>query len=253
MLHNRLKEKLAAGETVYGVFSGYAEAGLAEFTAMLGWDFLVFDGEHGQIDSSDLAGLARACELRQTTPLARVTTNQPHLVLRYLDAGVHGLHVPWVNTAEGVEAAVQAAKYAPRGIRGLAGSRASDWGMHEPVADYVERANRETMVIIHIETRQAAEAIDDYLAVDGVDVLFLGPSDMSQSLGHPGEVDHPEVTDVMERVAEAVAASTKTLGIYASTPRFAMHWRDRGARYIATGFEGFIRRGSAAFLDALRT
>jgi 4-hydroxy-2-oxoheptanedioate aldolase len=103
----------------------------------------------------------------------------------------HGVHVPWVNSAAEAERAVRAVKYSPRGTRGLAGSRASEWGLREPIEAYVERANRETLVVIQVETQEAVDAIDDYLKVDGVDVLFLGPTDLSQSLGHPGDLRHP--------------------------------------------------------------
>lgn len=252
MIENALKRRLHAGETVCGAFYKYPEPELAEYVAALGWDFLVFDGEHGNIASSDLQDLIRACEVRGATPLARVATNQPHLILRFMDAGLHGVHVPWVNTAEGAEQAVQSVKYAPRGIRGLAGTRASSWGLEEPFGAYVERANRETLVTIHIETREAAEAIDDFIAIDGIDVLFLGPTDLSQSLGHPGQVDHPAVTEVMEHVAARVRASDKVLGIYATAPAFAERWAGNGARYITTGIESFIKAGSADYLAAVR-
>lgn len=252
MLENTTKAKLAAGETVFGCFVKYAEPTFAEFVAMQGWDFLIFDGEHGTLDPRDLEGLCRAAELRGVTPLARVTTNQPQIILRYLDTGIHGVQVPWVNTAEGVEQAVQSAKYGPRGMRGLAGSRASEWGMNEPIGDYTVRANRETMVIIHIETITAVEAIDEFLAIDGVDVLFIGPTDLSHSLGHPGDPSHPVVVEAMDRVVASVVPSDKVLGIYAGNADLAAEWADRGARYIATGTDGFLKQGMQAYLSRVR-
>lgn len=252
MLDNTTKAKLAAGEAVIGCFVKYAEPTFAEFIAMQGWDFLIFDGEHGALEPRDLEGLARAAEYRGVTPLARVTTNQPQIILRYLDTGVHGVHVPWVNTTEGVEQAVQSVKYGPRGMRGLAGSRASEWGMTESIGAYTQRANRETMVVIHIETMTAVEAIDAYTAIDGVDVLFIGPTDLSHSLGHPGEFDHPDVVEAMDRIAAAVVPSDKALGIYAGSAEFANHWLDKGARYIATGVDGFVKRGMQEYLKQVR-
>ncbi len=252
MLANTTKAKLAAGETVLGCFFRWAEPTLAEYVAMQGWDFLVFDGEHGSLQPRDVEGLCRAAELRGVTPIVRATTNQAHVILRYLDTGAHGVHVPWVNTAAGVEEAVQAVKYGPRGRRGLAGSRASDFGLGESLADYTARANRETLVVIHIETREAVGAVEDYLAVDGVDVLFIGPTDLSHSLGHPGDPSHPDVTAAMERVAEAVAGSGKALGIYAGTASFAREWMARGARYVTTGSDAFMGRGMQGYLAELR-
>lgn len=252
MLKNATKAKLAAGQPVFGCFIRYAEPSLAEYIAMLGWDFLVFDGEHGMLEPRDVEDLCRALDLRGVTPIARVTTNQPHIILRFLDGGIHGVHVPWVNTPQAVEQAVRSVKYGPRGERGLAGTRASEWGLGEPLDAYVERANRETMVVVHIETREAVGAIEDYVAIDGVDVLFLGPTDLSQSLGHPGQADHPDVVAAMERVAEVVVASDKVLGIYAGTAAMTEEWLNRGARYFTTGVELFLRDGMRAHLDRVR-
>jgi 4-hydroxy-2-oxoheptanedioate aldolase len=252
MQTNTTKAKLAEGRPVFGCFFRYPEPSLAEFVAMLGWDFLVFDGEHGVLQPRDVEDLCRALELRGVTPIARVTTNQPHIILRFLDSGIHGVHVPWVNTPAAVEAAVRSVKYGPRGERGLAGSRASEWGIHEPLSSFVERSNRETLVVIHIETREAVDAIEEYVAIDGVDVLFLGPTDLSQSLGHPGQPNHPDVLAALDRVAEVVVPSDKVLGIYAGTAAMTEEWLERGARYFTTGVEMFLRDGMMAHLDRVR-
>jgi 4-hydroxy-2-oxoheptanedioate aldolase len=252
MLENRVKAKLAAGEAAFGCFVRTPEPSLIEYVAMLGWDFLVFDAEHGTLQPRDVEDLCRAVEPRGTTPIVRVTTNDAPTILRFLDTGAHGLHVPWVNSAAEVERAVQSVKYTPRGIRGLAGSRASEWGINEPIGEYVKRANRETLVVIHIETQDAVDAIDEYIAIDGVDVLFLGPTDLSQSLGHPGDLRHPDVLRAMERVADAVVGSGKTLGIYAGTVDMTKEWLDRGARYFTTSLEPFLRDGMRAHLRDVR-
>ena len=252
MRPNSVKAALRSGQTVHGCFIKYAEPSLAEFIAMQGWDFLVFDGEHGTLQPRDIENLTRAAELRGVTPIARVTTNQPHLILRFLDTGVQGLHVPWVNTPEEVEAAVRSIKYGPRGERGLAGVRAGDWGMHGSIGDYTMEANRETLVVIHIETAQAVDAVGEYIEIDGVDVLFLGPTDLSHSLGYPGQVDHPEVVAAMDRVAKVVVPSDKALGIFAGSAERARRWSDKGARYICTGSDSFLRSGMKTYLDEVR-
>ena len=110
MLENSTKRKLREGHAVYGTFFRYAAPSLAEFVAMLGWDFLLFDAEHGALEPRDMADLARACELHDVTPIARVTTNAAPVILRFLDAGAHGVQVPWVNSAAAAEEAVVAAK-----------------------------------------------------------------------------------------------------------------------------------------------
>ncbi len=252
MLENTTKAKLAEGKPVFGCFIRYAEPSLVEYVAMLGWDFLVFDAEHGTLQPAEVENLCRAAELRGVTPLARVTTNQPHTILRFLDTGIHGVQIPWVNTPEGVEQAVQSVKYVPRGLRGLAGTRASEWGLGEPLDAYVERANRETLVVIHIETREAVDAIEDFVAIDGVDVLYLGPTDLSQSLGHPGNPGHPDVVAAMDRVAKVVVPSSKVLGIYAGSAEMTRDWLARGACYFATGLESFLKDGMTAHLQQVR-
>lgn len=252
MLENRTKAKLAAGEAAFGCFVRTPEPQLMEYVGMLGWDFLVFDAEHGPLQPREVEELCRAIEPRGTTPIVRVTTNDAPTILRFLDTGVHGVHVPWVNSAAEAERAVRSVKYSPRGIRGLAGSRASEWGLREPIGAYVQRANRETLVVIQVETQDAVDAIDDYLAVDGVDVLFLGPTDLSQSLGHPGDLDHPDVLAALDRVADAVIGSGVTLGIYAGSVDMTKAWLDRGARYFTTSLEPFLRDGMRAYLQQVR-
>jgi 4-hydroxy-2-oxoheptanedioate aldolase len=251
MLENTTKAKLATGEPVFGCFVKYAEPAFTELIAMQGWDFLVFDAEHGTLQPRDVEALCRAAELRGVTPLARVTTNQPHILLRFLDTGVHGVHVPWVNTVAGVEAAVQSAKYHPRGRRGLAGGRASDWEMYESIGEYTQRANRETLVVVHIETMDAVQAIEGYVQIDGVDVLFIGPTDLSHSLGHPGNPSHPDVAAAITRVTAVVTDSDKALGIFVGNPDAAESWIGRGARYLATGVDGFIKQGMQDYLARL--
>ena len=252
MLENRTKAKLAAGEPAFGCFVRTPEPQLVEYVGLLGWDFLVFDAEHGPLQPREIENLCRAIEPNGTTPLVRVTTNDAPTILRFLDIGAHGVHVPWVNSAAEAERAVRAVKYSPRGTRGLAGSRASQWGLREPIEAYVERANRETLVVIQVETQEAVDAIDDYLGVDGVDVLFLGPTDLSQSLGHPGDLRHPSVLAAMDRVADAVVGSGTTLGIYAGTVDMTKEWLDRGARYFTTSLEPFLRDGMRAHLRDVR-
>jgi len=252
MLENRTKAKLAAGEPAFGCFVRTPEPQLIEYVGLLGWDFLVFDAEHGPLQPREVENLCRAIEPHGTTPMVRVTTNDAPTILRFLDIGAHGVHVPWVNSAAEAERAVRAVKYSPRGTRGLAGSRASEWGLRESIEAYVERANRETLVVIQVETQEAVDAIDEYLKVDGVDVLFLGPTDLSQSLGHPGDLRHADVLRAMDRVADAVVGSGTTLGIYAGTVDMTKEWLDRGARYFTTSLEPFLRDGMRAHLRDVR-
>ncbi|MBZ0287343.1 MAG: 4-hydroxy-2-oxovalerate aldolase [Anaerolineae bacterium] len=249
---NQTKAKLKAGEAVYGTFIRYPDPALVEYIAWQGWDFLVFDGEHGVVEPADVENLVRVAELRAVTPIARAATNQPHVILRMMDTGAQGVHIPWVNGGDEAEQAVQSVKYHPRGMRGLASSRAADFGMTVPLKDYVAQANRETLVIVHIETMEAVNRIDEYLAIDDLDVIFIGPTDLSQSMGLPGERTHPDVIAAMMRVVEAVKPSGKFLGTMVSSAESALEWKARGVQYITITLEGLMRSACQQYLKAVR-
>ncbi|GMR10556.1 MAG: HpcH/HpaI aldolase/citrate lyase family protein [Anaerolineae bacterium] len=250
---NKTKAKLQAGETAFGCFVRYPDAGLIELLGHLGWDFLVFDGEHGPLEPRDCEHMVRAAELSGATPIVRVTTNQAHVILRFMDTGAQGAQVPVVNSADDAKAVVQSVKYHPRGVRGLAGVRASGYGQKGPLTDYIQQANAETLVIIHIETAAAVDRISEIVAVEGVDVVFIGPTDLSQSLGFPGQVQHAKVQSAIERVVDTVAGAQPQLGIFVSDPAIAMQWQDRGARYIATSLEAVLRPATQDFLEVVRS
>jgi 4-hydroxy-2-oxoheptanedioate aldolase len=252
MQSNTTKAKLKAGETVIGCFVRYPHAGLVELLGYHGWDFLVFDGEHGTLEPRECEHMVRAAELRGVTPLVRVTTNQPPIILRLLDTGAQGAHVPWVNSAKEVEAAVQSVKYHPRGVRGLAGVRAAGFAQATPLAEYIQHANSETLVVIHIETASAVAQISEIAAVDGVDVIFIGPTDLSHSLGVTGEVQHPKVQTAINQVVDAVAKAKPALGIMIGSAETASQWRDRGALYLAMSLEALLRSATKEFLQTVR-
>ncbi|MCY4023091.1 MAG: aldolase/citrate lyase family protein [Anaerolineaceae bacterium] len=248
MLTNSTKAKLKAGDCVYGCFFRTPDPTLAEFMGYQGWDFLILDAEHGSLEPNRAEDMVRALELRGVTPLVRVTTNQTHVLLRFLDAGAQGVHVPWVNTPADAERALQAIKYQPRGMRGLAGVRPSTFGQEMSLPDYVASANEETLTILQLESGQAIDNLDAILAVTDIDVLFLGRTDLSHSLGHAGDTSHPAVEAVVERAVEKITASEVALGVVVPTVEEARAWRQRGARYIATGFEGIVGSASKAWL-----
>ena len=252
MQKNTTKARLKAGETVFGCFVRYPDASLVEVLGYHGWDFLVFDGEHGTLEPRDCEHLVRAAELRGVTPIVRVPTNQPHVILRLMDTGAQGLHVPWVNSAAEAEAAVRAVKYYPHGVRGLAGVRAAGYGQAAPLAEYVRQANEETLVIIHIETAQAVERLPEMALVDGVDVLFIGPTDLSHSLGVPGQPQHQAVQAAMDGIAETVLKSQASLGVMVGSVQAARQWRERGARYIAVGVDCLLGPAARSYLAAVR-
>jgi len=246
------KRVLAAGEPVYGCFVRYPDPGIVELLALQGFDFLVFDGEHGTIEPRDCENLVRAAELRGPAPLVRVPANQPSVILRFLDTGAVGVHVPLVESVEEAEAAVRAVKYPPRGARGLAGVRASSYGA-TPLGEYVVQANDATLVVIQVETRAAVERVGEIAAVDGVDVVFIGPTDLSQAFGVTGQTAHPLLEEAYEAIASAVAASPAALGVLVADEAGAERWRERGARYIAVTIDSLLAAGARGFVDSVRS
>ena len=249
---NDLKRKLANRQTVVGSFVYVPSSKLTEIIGLLGFDFVVIDMEHGPIDSSIAEDMVRAAELTGTTPLLRVTHNSPHLILRALDIGAQGVHVPEVATVEGARSAVASSKYGPVGCRGLAGVRAADYGLKQPLGDYPPVANRETMVIAHIESEQAVRNLDDLLTVDGIDVYYLGPEDISNSLGIPGQSKDPRVVRLVEDGIVKIVARGKTAGCIAADAATARRYVTLGARYIAAHAIRFMANSSKQFLSEVR-
>jgi 4-hydroxy-2-oxoheptanedioate aldolase len=249
---NATKTRLARGETVYGCFIRYPDPGLAELVALQGFDFLVLDGEHGTMEPRECENMVRGAEVRGVTPLVRVPANESPVILRFLDTGAQGVQIPLARSAEDAEAAVRSAKYWPRGTRGLTGVRAAAYGQEEPLAEYVSRANDETMVVVQIETREALERVAEIAAVDGVDVVFVGPTDLSHALGVPGQTSHPDVEEAYRTIVGAVAGSPAALGVLVADAAGADDWRERGARYIAVTIDSLLVRGARELLAAVR-
>lgn len=252
MKTNTTKATLMAGGLATGVFCRTPEGVIAEIAGLAGCDFVMCDCEHGTGSPRDYEAFARAVEGVGATPQVRVPDNDKATILRFLDAGAQGVHIPWVNTAAEAELAVDAVKYHPRGHRGLAGTRVSDYGMAGPLGEYIVRANLETLVVVQVETSAAVDAVDEICAVPDVDVVFLGPTDLSHSLGLAGQVGHPDVVAAMDRVASACRASGRVLGIYCTDAAMATAWVDKGARYIVTGAELLMARALRAFLEEVR-
>jgi 4-hydroxy-2-oxoheptanedioate aldolase len=249
MRENTTKAKLRAGGAVFGVFCKTPDPVVGEIAAMCGWDFVMCDCEHGPGSPHEFQDFARAVELAGATPQVRVADNDKATILRFMDAGAHGVHVPWVNTGADAERAVRAVKYHPRGERGLGGTRASAYGLQAPVGEYIVQANRETMIVLQAETGDAAENIDEICAVEGFDVIFIGPTDLSHSLGVAGQLGHPEVVAAMDRVAKAVLSSDKKLGIQCGSVAMTRTWLDKGATYVVTSADQFMARAMRQFLE----
>ncbi|MFB6141377.1 MAG: HpcH/HpaI aldolase/citrate lyase family protein [Halosimplex sp.] len=212
---NALRDRVEADEVALGVLDNTYSPTLVEFYGDLGMDFVWLDFEHGgpsPWNATAVENLLRAAEGTGTEVLARVPTTEPALVRKVLDAGVRNVFLSRVSTVEEVERAARAARFeydgAP-GDRGLAAPRARRWGLAE---DYPATEDEEVFFGVTVENREAVDAIDDIVAVPELDFVFAGPLDLSVSLGHPGELDHPEVEEGIERVRSTAVESDAALG-----------------------------------------
>jgi 2-keto-3-deoxy-L-rhamnonate aldolase RhmA len=235
-----------------GTFVMSGSALVAEAVGCCGFDFAIVDGEHSPIDTLDAAHMLQALATTSAVPVLRVAWNDPVLVKRSLDAGAATLLFPFVQSAEEAAAAVRATRYPPQGIRGMAGlTRASRFGA---VPDHFATANSRVGVIVQIETRQALEQLDAIAAVDGVDALFIGPTDLSGAMGHQGNGAHPEVQAAMAEALRRCHAAGKPLGTLGASQELARKYAAEGYDFIAVSSDlGFLTGQARAMLAALRT
>ncbi len=198
---NKAKDKLKSGGVVTTI-SGLASSDIIDFLGPMGFDAAWLETEHGSVTWDQLGDMTRACDLWGVTPITRVTSNEPWLITRTLDRGSMGIVVSHVNSKEAAEKAAQSAKYAPIGYRGMFGGRQS-FG----VADYFHQANDQTMVVVLLEEAEALRNLDEILQVDNIDVFFVAPSDLAQTMGHIGNPGHPDVQRAIdESIARIISA-----------------------------------------------
>lgn len=224
---------------------------VAEAVGTAGFDWGVLDMEHTPIDLMTLVHLLQAVGNTAMVPVVRVPWNDTVTVKRVLDAGAQTLLFPFVQNAEEAAAAVAATRYPPEGARGMAGmSRASRFGT---IPDFFRAANRQVGVIVQLETPQSIAKLEEIGAVPGVDALFLGPGDLSGSMGYPGQPAHPEVMAAMADAARRTRAIGKPVGTVGATPEVVARYRQIGFDYVAIASDlGLLMRAAQGALAAVR-
>ena len=239
---NKAKRKLQRGEIVAGVM-GFNSADMIDSVGPSDIDVIWIEAEHGPVDFADIPDMTRACDLWGMTSVVRVNQNVPGVIYRTLDVGAQGICVPHVNTAEEAQAVVEAAKYAPLGSRGHFTSR-QGYG----VADYVSKANDETLLIILIEDIVAVNNLAEILTVDNIDVFYVAPGDLAQSMGLLGQMRHPDLLGTIDRSVEQIVAAGRTAGCLV-TEATIEHYVSKGARYFTTSCQPWIAAGIRGFQD----
>jgi 2-keto-3-deoxy-L-rhamnonate aldolase RhmA len=253
MKKNRMKEKLAAGEPVFGVSVMIPSPQIVEMIAAAGFDWVLLDCEHGTLTLESVELMAMAAEASGVTAIARPVSRSAAHILQALDRGVMGVQVPHVRTAAEAREVIAAVKYHPLGQRSLAaGTRSAVYDSHGTLADYVKAANDATLIAVQLEDREAVDNIDEILAVDGIDVFFIGPSDLSQSMGHPGNPKAPVVAQAIESSLKKMAAAHRTPGMPA-TGENLREALDRGVRYIYTHLPRLLSSSAKAYLAHARS
>jgi len=230
---NRIKALLTEGGVAIGTFVRTTSAPVAEVLGLAGLDFIIIDTEHSPVGLESVAHQIRAADSVGLAPFVRVHTNDAVAIMRALDAGALGVQVPQISNAEEATYAARAIKYPPWGTRGLATShRAARHGLMIP-HEYVTMADSETMFICYVENKDAVDNLEDIVSVPNVDVLFIGPADLSASLGYPTQVNHPDVQQAIDRVYAIAADAGVAVGTVAADAEAAAGLIARGARFIA--------------------
>lgn len=233
MFNRRVKEKLARGEPVFGTFFKFGSANLVELFGLAGFDFMIIDAEHSTFGHAGIEDMIRTCELAGMSSIIRTQDASEASILHALDSGASGVQVPSLRDPAQVREVISRSKYHPIGTRGWApGCRAADYAAFD-TEEYVARANRDTIVAVHVENQQMVEQIEALCAVDHLDVLFIGTGDLSQSLGHPGKANHPDVQAAVDKVIAAGVRHGKHLGAVASNQDQLREYIRRGVKYIA--------------------
>jgi len=236
-MKNEFIRKIAQGRRCVGTFSHIASETAIEGLAYAGMDFVIIDGEHGTAGAETVQKMARAAKLHGMTPFARTRDSSRGAVLSMLEAGVHGLVVPQINTVEEVRALVENTRYFPQGSRGVflgsnGGYGFADFAL-QGLQNYFDVCNKETLVFPQCETKGCLENIEEIAALPGVDGIFIGPYDLSAALGIPGGFAEPAFGEAVERVKAAVKRAGKLLIIYTTKPEEVSRYFDRGFEAVA--------------------
>ena len=219
MLARNIKAQIRSGAPSIGTWMSMAHPSIAEILAMAGYDWVVIETEHTAIDVSEVLRLIIAIEQRGSVPLVRLAWNDPIQAKAVLDSGAAGVLVPMVNNKADAELAVQMTKYPPLGSRGVGLARAQGYGEHFDV--YVQNANADSLLLVQIEHREAVNNIEDILSVAGIDGIFIGPYDLSLSLGIPGNLTHPILLEAKHKVLSATLAHGLIAGVHFVQPSTA--------------------------------
>jgi len=244
---NKFKQALSGDKPLWGLWMGLPDASCAEIVAGAGFDWLLIDSEHAPFELDSTMRHLQAIAPYGVPVIVRPEEGRTALLKRILDIGAQTVLVPMCDSAEQAEQLVQAVKYPPQGIRGLGSSlaRAANWNR---IPGYLQKANDEICLIVQAETVAAMKNLAEIAAVDGVDAIFIGPSDLSASMGHIGNPDHPEVVAAIEQGFQVINDAGKAAGLLCINPAKAHHYVNKGAKFVGVGVDTMLLGNAAKAL-----
>jgi len=247
LLTNTFKQALRDGKPQIGLWAGLASAYTSEILAGAGFDWLLIDGEHAPNTLDSTLAQLQSVAAYPVAPVVRPAWNDPVQIKQILDTGAQTVLVPMIQSAQEAAAAVAAVRYPPQGIRGVGSAlaRASRWNR---IPNYLERANDQMCVLVQIETPDGVAALEEILAVDGVDGVFIGPADLSASMGYLGQPEHPVVEKTIDDAIARIVRSGKAAGILHSGVKQAKHYLSLGATFVAVGVDAVLLARAAEAL-----
>lgn len=236
MIENKIKARLAAGETTYGIFLGLGHPIASEVSAGAGFDWLLIDGEHAANNHLTMLDQAKALQIHKTETFVRIVDRDPRHLKQFVDGGVRNFLVPVVDTADQAADLAAALRYPPEGVRGVGalGARATNFGRNPA---YLKEANEGMCLLTQCETRQGFENLDEILKVDGVDGVFFGPSDISADFGLIGQAGHAEVKSAVIDGIKKVRAAGKAAGVMTMDDGLIADYREAGANFLSVGLD----------------
>lgn len=246
---NLFKASLKSGQAQMGCWVGLAEAYAAEITATAGFDWLLIDCEHAPNDLRSMMDQLRVVEASDSKPVVRLPIGDTVLIKQFLDAGAQTLLIPMVESKEQAEELVRAVRYPPVGVRGV-GAGLARASRFSAIPDYLKTADREICLLVQVENRAGLAALDSILTVDGIDGVFIGPSDLAADMGHLGEPMHPDVVAAVMDALARIKAAGKAPGILTTNLDFARTCLELGALFVATAID--VTLYAAAIREAAR-
>jgi 2-dehydro-3-deoxyglucarate aldolase len=247
-LPNQFRRDVLAGKLLIGCWCSLANPITTEILGLAGFDWLLLDGEHAPNDLFSFIHQLMALKDSRSAPVVRPQSNDAVVVKRLLDAGFYNFLIPFVESAQDAARVVAATRYPPEGVRGVSVSHRSN--RYGTVPDYLDLINDNITVLVQIESRAGVLAIDDICGVEGVDGVFVGPSDLAAGFGHLGKPSHPEVQAAMSVVFASARRHGKPVGILAPVEDDARRYIDLGSSVVAVGSDqGLFRSATQALRD----